>query len=362
MKKKNKTIKIILVFILLIFSISLSYIVLNNKFSFFNNSNKEDKNKQNEDGKFDPDEEDTASSKPKLKIINLNSKTRPIGIMIDNERGAWPQAGLQDAFLIYEIIVEGGESRLFALYKDANTSMLGPDRSARHYFLDYALENDAIYTHYGFSPQAESDIKTLGVNNISGTQGDGSAFWREKVITTSWQNCFTSIKNLTDRAKTKKYRMTSDEKPLLNYSVEQLDLSVNEGSRIANKARIDYSNTHYVTYEYDATTRVYKRSMRGKPHVDRVTGAQYTFKNIIVYNVRNYPLNDGSGKGRQGLDNIGSGTGYYISNGYAIPIKWSKTSRTSKTIYTDLAGNKIKVNDGNTIIHIQPTGRNLTIE
>jgi hypothetical protein len=102
--------------------------------------------------------------------------------------------------------------------------------------------------------------------------------------------------------------------------------------------------------------------MRGKPHVDRVTGAQYTFKNIIVYNVRNYPLNDGSGKGRQGLDNIGSGTGYYISNGYAMPIRWSKASRASRTIYTDLNGNKIKVNDGNTIIHIQPTGRTLVIE
>jgi hypothetical protein len=361
MKKKGKIFKKVLALALAIVIVFLSYVVLSGKTSFFSDLDKKNES-VNQDDNYDPDEEDTTASKPKLKIMNLSSKTRPIGIMIDNERGAWPQAGLQDAYLIYEIIVEGGESRFFALYKDAKTSMIGPDRSARHYFLDYALENDAIFTHFGFSPQAENDIRALGVNNISGTQGDGSAFWREKVITTSWQNCFTSIKNLTEKAAAKKYRMTSDKDPLLDYSVEQLDLSLNAGFKVANAIRIDYSNTHYDTYEYDAVARLYKRSMRGKPHVDRVTGTQYTFKNIIVYNVRNYPLNDGSGKGRQGLDNIGSGTGYYISNGYAMPIKWSKASRASRTIYTDLNGNKIKVNDGNTIIHIQPTGRTLVIE
>jgi hypothetical protein len=353
--------KKVLVILLILITAALGYLVLTNRVSLagINNGNG---HQNSDDETFNPDDDEVIPSKPKLKIMDLNSKTRPIGIMIDNERGAWPQAGLQDAFLIYEIIVEGGESRFFALYKDALTAKIGPDRSARHYFLDYALENDAIFTHFGFSPQAENDIRALRINNISGTQADGNAFWREKVITTSWQNCFTSIKNLTNKAKEKKYRMTSNTEPLLNYSVEQIDLSLNEGSKIANNIRIDYSKTHYVTYEYDTTTKVYKRSMRGKPHVDRVTGSQYTFKNIIVYNVVNYPLNDGSGKGRQGIYNIGGGNGYYITNGYAIPIKWMKSSRESKTIYTDLNGNKIKVNDGNTIINIQPTGKNLKIE
>ena len=72
-------------------------------------------------------------------------------------------------------------------------------------------------------------------------------------------------------------------------------------------------------------------------------------------------LNDGSGKGRQGLDNIGSGTGYYISEGYAVPITWEKKDRASQTIYKFEDGSKLKVNDGNTFIQIQPKGETLSI-
>jgi hypothetical protein len=327
----------------------------------FKNDNKNGNQEQIEDEIDNPDEEDVSNPSSKLKIINTNSKSRPIAVMIDNEPGAWPHAGLQDAYLIYEMIIEGGKTRMMAVFKDAKTSMIGPIRSARHYYLDYAIENDAIYTHFGFSPQAQNDIKALGVNNISGTQADGSAFWREKPLG-GWHNVFTSINNLTSKASSKGYRMNSTADTLLNYSESQIDLSTYSGAIPATNIRIDYSSYHYVTYDYDFENKVYKRSMRGNQHVDRVTGKQYTFKNIIVYSVENYSLNDGSGKGRQGLNNIGSGEGYYISNGYAIPIKWSKSSRTAQTIYTDLQGNEIKVNDGNTIIQIQPKNKNRAIK
>lgn len=60
--------------------------------------------------------------------------------MIDNHKGAWPQVGLNSAYSVYEIIVEGGETRLMALFKGVDLEKIGPVRSARHYFLDYALE------------------------------------------------------------------------------------------------------------------------------------------------------------------------------------------------------------------------------
>ena len=87
---------------------------------------------------------------------------RPIAIMIDNHSDAWPQAGLQKAYMVYEIIAEGGETRLMALFKGVDVDKIGPVRSARHYFIDYAMENDAIYVHFGQSPQAESDIPLHG--------------------------------------------------------------------------------------------------------------------------------------------------------------------------------------------------------
>ena len=102
--------------------------------------------------------------------------------------------------------------------------------------------------------------------------------------------------------------------------------------------------------------------MSNKPNVDLVTGEQYTAKNIIIYEVENYTLNDGSGKGRQELENIGSGTGYLVSDGYSVPITWEKTTHSGQTVYKYMNGEEIKVNDGSTYIQICPTSGKITIE
>lgn len=115
----------------------------------------------------------------KLTIVDEDSNERPIAVMIDNNIGSEKHAGLQDSYINYEIIVEGGLTRIMALYKDKDVSLIGPVRSSRHYFLDYALESDAIYSHYGWSTYAENDIKTLGVNNINGLYDD-APFWRDR--------------------------------------------------------------------------------------------------------------------------------------------------------------------------------------
>ena len=99
---------------------------------------------------------------------------------------------------------------------------------------------------------------------------------------------------------------------------------------------------------------MYKRFQNSKAHTDYVTKEQYVTKNIIVYQVSNNTIG-GDSKGRQEIDNIGTGEGYYITNGYAIPITWEKSKRESQTIYKDKNGNEITVNDGNTFIQIYPT-------
>ena len=102
--------------------------------------------------------------------------------------------------------------------------------------------------------------------------------------------------------------------------------------------------------------------MSGVANIDLDTKVQYTAKNIITYKVEDTALPDTEDKGRRELHNIGSGEGYYITNGYAIPITWEKTSRSSQTIYKYKDGSEIVVNDGNTFIQIQPSNQPLTIE
>ncbi len=301
----------------------------------------------------------TPTIESNLKIVDLNSKTRPYAIMINNLGVARPlQSGLQDAMIIYEMIVEGGLTRYMAVFQDQNTERIGSIRSARHYFLDYALENDAIYVHHGNSPQAAADFKTLNIDRIS--VDASKTGWRDKSLNVSTEHTlFTNIAKLNNGVGNK--RKTRNKDFLLNYSETPIDLSTKEGAIKANNIEITYSGSVKSSYEYDESAQNYKRSVNGKAHTDYVTKKQYTFKNIITYQVSNTSLNDGSGKDRQTLDNIGSGEGYYITNGYAIPITWSKSSRSSQTVYKYKDGTEIDVNDGNTFIQIQPKGKNLII-
>ena len=288
----------------------------------------------------------------------FNGKDRPIAVMIDNHNQAWPQAGLNQAYLVYEIIVEGGETRLMALFKGVNVDKIGPVRSSRHYFLDYAMENDAIYAHYGWSPQAESDIKKFSINNLNGITESETTFWRVKDKSAP-HNAVTSTDAILKAAKAKKYKTTSTKKSVLNYVTDDVKLEDGQG---ATSVTIPHSTLQKVRYEYDEENQVYKRYARNKAQTDWDTGNNVTTKNIIITFCDNYELDDVENKGRQGLKNIGTFDGYYITNGKAIKIKCIKEERNKQTRYEDLKGNEIEVNDGNTWINICPKDADVQIE
>ena len=303
-------------------------------------------------------DESKPSEVKKLQIIDENSKSRPYAVMINNNHAAWPQSGVQDAYLVYEIVVEGGITRMMALYKDEETAKIGSVRSSRHYFLDYVLENDAIYAHFGWSDPAKDDISALGIDNVNGLYDDYT--WRDTSLDRAYEHtAFTSIKNITKQVESKGYRTETNKDLLLNYSVDEINLDSIDGAIVANNVSIKYSYYHTTSYEYDAANKVYKRSMSGVKNTDLVTGEQYTVKNIITYQIEDvaHPV---ISKLRN-LKNIGSGEGYYITNGYAVPITWEKDSRSGQTIYKYKNGEEINVNDGNTFIQLQPKDQELVI-
>ena len=304
----------------------------------------------------EPNNEPVPVEEKQVQIYSGND--RPIAVMIDNHNGAWPQAGLNQAYMVYEIIVEGGETRLMALFKGVDLEKIGPVRSARHYFIDYAMENDAIYVHFGQSPQAQSDIKKYSIDDINGIAEDGTTFWRVKDKAAP-HNAVTSTEKLLESAKSKNYRTTSTEGSVLNYVVDEVNL---EEGIAADKVTIPHSDLQTVTYEYDEENKVYVRYARGKEQTDWDTDEAITTKNIIITFCNNYTLTDSEKKGRQGLKNIGTFDGYYITNGRAIQIQCIKNARDEKTIYQDMNGNVIQVNDGNTFVNICPTNADVEIE
>ncbi len=350
MKKKNKITLLVSGLLLIILCGIGAFIILG--------GNKKDDDK---------DKDNKPSTPPvvekKLSIVDVNSDSRPYAVMYNNHATARKyHSGLDDAYIVYELIVEGGMTRYMAVFKDQETAKIGSVRSSRHYYLDYAMENDAIYVHWGWSPQAQSDIKSYKINNINGLTYEGIYFYRDKTLGISSEHTgFTSMELLKKGATKLKYRTTTTKDLLLNYSVDSVDYSEKAGVTDCNSVQIKYSGSLTTSYEYDAINKVYKRFVNGKAHNDYVTKNQYTAKNIITYIVKNSTIS-GDAKGRQEYYNTGSGTGYLITEGKAIPIKWSKKDRKSQTVYTYNDGTEIKVNDGNTYIQIQPQGQSLTIK
>ena len=351
--RKSLTLVLIIVFIFLATSIT-TY--------FYSNSNT-----QTPVVKIPEEKKETK----KLTIFDENSNERPIAVMIDNNVGNNNHIGLQDSYLNYEIIVEGGLTRIMAIFKDKNVSTIGPVRSSRHYFLDYALENDAIYTHYGWSTYAQSDISALKVNNINGLT-DETPFWRDKTIQAP-HNVFTSISKITSSASEKNYKLTTNNWKNFNYNPEEINLSekfknnsyqeneseTNSYVLSATNISMNYSNSQIRSYQYDSTNKYYLRFMNGAIHNDKETGEPLHYKNIIIEKVYNHSIDS---YGRQDLTTTGTGEGYFVTDGYAVPINWTKSSRSAKTKYTYKNGEEIELNDGNTFIQIIPTSSNIIIE
>lgn len=302
-----------------------------------------------------------------ISIIDVNSNSRPYAVVINNyPSAAFVQSGLNDAYLIYEFPIEGGMSRSLALFKDKDDVKIGTVRSARHNYIDYALENDAIFVHFGWSHKAEEQIISMGIENIDGNYMDPVPFYRENPEgLASEHTVYTNLSDIISyNNNTKGYRTTTSTKTLLNYVSGKVDLSNYEDSMTASTIVVPYSNTYEVTFKFNEQTNKYDRYVNDSLHKDYFNGDTFDTKNIIV-TLLDWGVveghHDAAGSNYLDFYNIGSGNGYYITNGYAIPITWEKESRESQTKYL-YNGKEIEVSDGNTYIMFQSQNLSTTIE
>lgn len=312
----------------------------------------------NKETKKEDKKEEPVKEVKKLTIIDEESKSRPYAIIINNLPSAMKvQTGLNDAYIIYEFPIEGGYSRSLALFKDKTTNKIGTVRSARQNYIDYALENDAIFVHWGTNHPAADVIKETNVDNIDAASSS-KPFFRDNPEKLAREHTgYTSLEKLISYNKsTKKYRDTTDVKPPLNYITDEVDLSKYEDAKKANTIELKYSNSYKLKYIYNSETKRYERNYNGKDHTDYFNDKEkFTTKNIIVVNVglgKVKEYQDTAGTNYTDIYNIGEGTGYYITNGYAREIKWSKASRKEQTKYSFTDGTEINVNDGNTYINL----------
>lgn len=275
---------------------------------------------------------------------------RPFAVMINNLQPAIPQSGIAKADILYEAMVEGSITRLMAVFQDiASVGVLGPIRSSRHYYLFMADDNDAIYTHFGWSPFAQKIIEDEGRQTINGMDYDGDGNFYRTDDREAPHNAYATGQGLLNIATDRGMQLThgADFQPNLKFNTVDTPLDSGED---ATRVNIPFA---YDTpwFDYNPDTKLYSRYEYGDAHIDRETGEQLTFKNIIVQYVGQVVISD---YGHLDIGLMGETDGLYITDGKAIPIRGTKPDEQYKTMYYDLNGNEIKLNPGKTMIEYVP--------
>lgn len=294
-----------------------------------------------------------------LYIDEEDAGRRAFAVVINNLPKALPQSGLGDADIFYEVLAEGGITRLVAIFQELDAEKIGPVRSARDYFTYFALDNGAIYVHHGGSPTGYASLTNRGIENIDGMKD--SAFWRDQQrLNTAGMyehSSYTDAESIKASAESKGYGLEYETEPMFGFYEEE---TVIEGER-APLVTIPYSYYQISQFVFNSETKLYERYQTDKAQIDDQTGETVTAKNVIIQEAEIYII-PGDDAGRREVSLVGSGTGYLVTMGNAQPITWQKTAYNAPTQWFDAEGNELKLNAGKTWICVCPIGEEYTFE
>lgn len=284
-------------------------------------------------------------------IDKETAKKRPVAIMMGNtnESGVLPQHGISFADIIYEVPVEGEATRLMPIFQDyAKVEKVEPIRSCRLYFLEFASEFDAIYSHWGEVVYAEEMLSTY--NHLDGKSNElsGLTFFRDDDKSAP-HNGYTTGEALIKGIEKLGYPVDHADGYEGHYKFAEDDAPVNlEDGTDAVVVEAGY-NLNKPWFVYNAEDGLYHRYQYKQEHTDAINGEQAAVKNVILQNTECY---DADENGYLGFHTVGSGTGLYVTNGKAIPVTWKKDAVTSATHYYNQAGDEITLNQGKTWVCI----------
>ena len=274
------------------------------------------------------------------KLLN----NRPVFMVVENSPSARPQWGLTSSDIVWEMVAEGGITRMLLMYADASAipEKVGPIRSARHYFVDLVEGFDGIFVHFGYSPMAQAQIKNHNVNNINGLVDN--YFYRDNTRDVAIEHTSYTTGDAVNKAiENKEYRTEIGEgyKAPFKFNNKAKTLSAP-----CTKVKIYFGPGFSYNYEYDTATKLYTSKLNGEPFVDS-EGVQQSFENIIVCYTTVTDLNDS--KGRVDFD-LSEGEGIYVSNGSYTDITWKKGDSDDMIKFYNKVGDELSLNVGRTYI------------
>lgn len=279
----------------------------------------------------------------------------PYCVMIENAAfdGVRPQTGLNQAAIVYEIIVEGGITRFMAVFGNKRPEVLGPVRSARENFVEVAAEYNCPYYHAGGSDTALErmiDLKFRSVNGLNEYQ----YFWRDP-LKFGPHDFFTSGDNMKLAAQNHNWWNEAWPDFIEWARLQEQDVAAytaEASSQPADMVEIGFDFGYEARWDYNAKTGVYTRTTAGEKHIDAATGSVLQTQNIVIQYV-----GDGTpipGKGRINWPMIGTGRVEILHNGRVYEGFWRKAHEYSRTLFVDEYGEPLPLAAGNTWVEIVP--------
>ena len=287
---------------------------------------------------------------------------RIVGVMVNNicnsrRQNARPQRGIGAADLLIESRVEGGITRLCAVYHDVDAiPEVGPVRSARDQHVQLMFPLGAMYLHVGGSTYAKALLSQYHyeAKSLDGYfQAGALELDAQRNLTAAIEHCWFTSGELFSQAAAQ-YRLdTAMDGPqqavfqFVPYVQEPRVLAGGEASQLY----IRFSSYANSAFRYDAEKAQYVKSQFGAPHLDENTGEAVTFDNLLVLftDTEKYP-----GGILTKVNFAWGGVGWYFNGGRCEPVRWLKGApeQPLRIVSADGAETPVEVNPGRTYIAV----------
>lgn len=312
------------------------------------------------DGSSDP----AAVSGPEQQEVFVNPLTgeegyaeeklmnRPAAVMVNNIQQALPQRGISKADFIYEMPVEGGITRLMAVFADYHDlPEIGSIRSARHDYAELLLPLDAVYLHFGGSEAAKQAIETYGIDDIDGLSYANTAFYFDETRARkkAREHCFFSDAKLLqagiDKAEIRT-KLSTPLEPVFPFD-KKAEQSMTEQ---ALSVTVPMSGACTATFTYDEAAGRYRKGQFGGDHIDETTGKAVFVQNVFLMYTDVSLMADGLHKE---ID-LSKGHGYYFTGGKMRKVTFKKADASSGMQVFAEDGSECAVMPGNSWFCVIP--------
>ena len=269
------------------------------------------------------------------------SAAQTFAVMIDNSRDARPVAGINEARVVFEAVAEATITRYLALFDSAQTvTKIGPVRSARSYYVDWAGDFGSVYAHVGGSPEALTKLQKSDVVEDVNEFYNGQYFWRDRSRSAP-HNTYTSIELLN------KYLQDQELSPRTSSVAWEYDYS---GTDVIESPVSSISVPCLpISWQYNLETKMYER-FDSKILAKDDSGDKIVAKNLIFLYTDSRPIDN---VGRLNTKTIGSDQALIFRGGGAIEAFWTR-ELTGGLLWQTSAGEKVRLTPGKIWVTVLP--------